>query len=215
MQFRDRKEAGYLLGQKLLSATKGPRENWVVEALPRGGVPVGYEVAQVLQIPLEVFLVRKLGVPGNPELAMGAIASGGICLINSDVIRDLGIPREFIQIEIDREKELLHQREALYGQNPTDFSGKTALLVDDGAATGATMRVAIQALRHQKASRIVVALPTMASHIARQLRAEADSVVALIESDLFASVGQWYLDFRQTSDQEVIGLLRKSAATRV
>jgi len=214
MQFRDRREAGRLLGQKLLQYARsdGPLDEWLVEALPRGGVPVGYEVASAINARLGVFIVRKLGVPGDPELAMGAIASGGACLLNQGVIEDLGIPPELIQAAIDREKSVLKAREAAYGiaLNPTDFSGKFVVLVDDGAATGATMRVAIQALRQHNARRILVALPTMATHIARQLRAEADGVVSLIESDLFASVGQWFQNFSQTTDEEVVEYLKKS-----
>ena len=216
MQFRDRREAGHLLGQKLLQYTRnqGPLDDWRVEALPRGGVPVGYEVAKALHIPLEIFMVRKLGVPGNPELAMGAIASGGACFLNQDVIQDLGMPPELIQAAIDKEMTVLRNREATYGipQGPADFSGKTVVLVDDGAATGATMRVAIQALRQHEAKFIIVALPTMASHTGRQLRKEADEVISLIESDLFASVGQWYHHFQQTTDAEVLECLQKANA---
>lgn len=214
MQFRDRRDAGFLLGQRLLRfAATHPLGQSVVEALPRGGVPVGYEVARALKDPLEVFIVRKLGVPGNPELAMGAIASGGACLLNKQVIQDLGISTEEIRQVVHQEQDMLRRREIEYGtpQRIADLETKTTILVDDGAATGATMRVAIQALRHQHARRIVVALPTAASHTADLLRAEADDVIILIESDLFASVGQWYQDFSQTSNEEVMSYLKNAA----
>jgi predicted phosphoribosyltransferase len=213
MQFHDRREAGRLLGQKL--ANYAISKKWgelVVLALPRGGVPVGYEVALALRVPLEVFLVRKLGLPGNPELAMGAIASGGACVLNQELLRDLSIPPELLQLVINQEQSTLKQREASYGilHRTANFCGKTAILVDDGAATGATLRAAIQALRQHDVKRIVVAVPTAASHAVKQLQKEADEVITLIESDLFASVGQWYRYFDQTTDEEVLDLLRNA-----
>ena len=184
--------------------------NTVVLALPRGGVPVGYEVALALKTPLEVFVVRKLGVPGNSELAMGAIASGGACILNRELIQDLGISSELLQNVIEGETAILKQREIAYeclGQS-ADLTSKTVILVDDGAATGATMRVAVQALRQRHVPRIIVGLPTASSQAADRLRSVADEVITLVESDYFPSVGNWYQQFDQTTDEEVIQCLQ-------
>lgn len=228
-RFHDRLEAGGLLGQALgpfLERLRQPQQplqpqladSPVVLALPRGGIPVGFEVAKALNAAktakarLEAFLVRKLGVPGNPELAMGAIASNGACLLNQSLIQGLGIPPELVQDAIEKESAILRSREALYG-----IAGKTpdlrlhpAILVDDGAATGASMRVAVQALRQSRAGKIIVALPVAASQAAEQLRSEADAALILIESDDFQAVGQWYDNFGQVTDAEVIDYLRKA-----
>ncbi len=222
-QFKDRQEAGRLLGRTLAryaefnagierpGATPG-MANLRVVALPRGGVPVGFEVALALNAPLDVFIVRKLGMPGNPELAMGAIASGEARILNRDLIETLEIPPELIENVIERETEVIRSRELAYGihDRPVDYSGKLVILVDDGAATGATMRVAVQALRQRHARRIVVGLPTASSQAADLLRRDADEVITLIESDCFQAVGQWYRHFDQTTDEEVIQCLKKA-----
>ena len=206
-RFQDRTEAGKILAGLLQSYAH--RADVRVLALPRGGVPVAFEVAQALHAPLDVFVVRKLGVPGHEELAMGAIASGGVQVLNEDVVAQLGLSTAAIEAVAVRERRELQRRERLYrNQRPAPgVRGCTVILVDDGIATGATMRAAIRALRQLQAGRIVVAAPTMAWSTAQEMRAEADDCVAVMTPTEFYGVGQWYEDFSQTTDQEVRDLL--------
>jgi predicted phosphoribosyltransferase len=208
--FRDRTEAGQLLAGRL-SAYAG-RSEVLVLALPRGGVPVAYQVARALGVPLDVFVVRKLGVPGHQELAMGAIASGGVCVLNEDVVDALRIPRRVIDAVAEHELRELSRRERTYrGDRPApEVRGRTVLLVDDGLATGSTMRAAVAALRRLGPARIVVAVPTAAPSTCEEFRHEADECVCDITPDPFYAVGLWYEDFSQTSDDEVRDLLERS-----
>ena len=211
MQFRNRVEAGQQLAEKL--AHYANRLDVLVLALPRGGVPVGYEVAQALHAPLDVFVVRKLGVPGHEELAMGAIASGGVRVLNGSVVDSLGISDETIDAVAARELRELERRERAYRDDrpAPDVQGRIVILVDDGIATGSTMKAAIEALRQLKATRIVVATPTAALSTVREMRPDVDELVAVMTSADFASVGHWYEDFSQTTDEEVRELLDKSS----
>ena len=181
-------------------------------ALPRGGVPVAYEVAQALGTPLDVFVVRKLGVPGYEELAMGAIATGGVRVLNDQLVERLGIPAHMIDAIAARERQELARRERLYrgGRPPPDVRGRTAILVDDGLATGATMHAGIEALRQQKPARIIVAVPTAAPETCEEMKAKADDVICAITPEPFHAVGRWYQDFSQTTDEEVSVLLPQS-----
>lgn len=212
MQFRDRRHAGMLLGEAL-NIYRG-RANAVVLALPRGGVPVGYEVARVLGIMLDVFLVRKLGAPGREELAMGAIASGGIRILNRDVIDSLQIDRTTLERVVARERSELQRREMLYrgDRGPPEVAGRVAILVDDGLATGSTMRAAVAAVRALDPAGVVVAVPTGSAEACRTLSKEADDVVCLSQPEPFHAVGMWYADFRQTEDSEVHELLTEARA---
>jgi predicted phosphoribosyltransferase len=212
-RFRNRREAGRVLAAKLAAYAKRP--DVIVLALPRGGVPVAYEVAQVLDAPLDVFLVRKLGVPGHEEYALGAIATGGVRVINQDVVRASGIAPATIDAIAAREQQELDRRERLYrGDRPgPDVRGRTVILVDDGLATGATMYAAVKALRQQGAGRVVVAVPIAPRETCDQLREEVDDIVCAITPEPFRAVGLWYEDFSQTTDDEVRGLLARS--TRV
>jgi putative phosphoribosyl transferase len=189
MRFRNRTQAGRLLG-RVLEAYKD-RSDVLVLALPRGGVPVAYEVAREINAPLDVFIVRKLGVPGHEELAMGAIASGGVRLLNHSVVDQLNIPHSSIEAATARETEELHRREQLYrGDKPApDVGGKTVIVVDDGLATGSTMRVAVAALRRQNPAKIIVAVPAAASDTCEDLKREADDVVCAITPEPFYAVG--------------------------
>jgi putative phosphoribosyl transferase len=210
-RFRDRAEAGRVLAAKL--AAYANRPDVLVLALPRGGVPVGYEVARALGAPLDVFLVRKLGVPGHEELAMGAIATGGARVLNKDVVDVLRIPPETIDAVAAAEQRELGRRAGLYRGNrsPPDVRGRTLILVDDGLATGATMRAAIAALRQQQPARIVVAVPVAASSSCEELCAEVDEVVCAVTPEPFYAIGLWYDDFAPTTDEEVRALLERSA----
>lgn len=178
-------------------------------ALPRGGVPVAFEVAQELDLPLDVLLVRKLGIPGHLELAMGAIAEDGILYINQGIVDSLEIPQVLIEKAITREREELDRRRELYRHNKSSprLEGKTVIIVDDGLATGATMRAAVKALKQAHVKHLVVAVPVGASDTCADLQKEADEVVCLYSPEPFYSVGAWYKDFSQTSDQEVENLL--------
>lgn len=178
-------------------------------ALPRGGVPVAAEVSKVLEAPLDVFLVRKLGVPGREELAMGAIASGGVQVLNEEVVERLGIGSDTIAAVTAREEQELQRREVAYrgGRAALDVSGRTVVLVDDGLATGSTMRAAIASVRQKSPAAVVVAVPTAAQATVDQLRQEADAVVVAMTPEPFTAVGHSYLDFSQTSDEEVRRLL--------
>ncbi|MCU1427858.1 MAG: Erythromycin esterase [Actinomycetia bacterium] len=212
--FRERREAGRFLAG-LLEQYRG-RDDVVVLALPRGGVPVAFEVATALDAPLDVFLVRKLGVPGHEELAMGAIASGSVIVVNDDVVRGFAIPPETIQRVAEREGAELLRRERLYreGRAMPDVSTKTVILVDDGLATGSSMRAAIQALRRLRPSRIVVAVPAAPDSTCRELASEVDEVVCATTPSPFFAVGASYWDFTQTTDDEVRELLRLASTSR-
>ncbi|MGD1088441.1 MAG: phosphoribosyltransferase [Verrucomicrobiota bacterium] len=211
IQFRDRTEAGQLLARKLAKYTNCAKV--FVIALPRGGVPVGYQVAQALNAPLDVFVVRKLGVPGQKELAMGAIASGGGRILNGDVIKTLGISDAAINEVVTREERELERCERAYrGNRPVvDVQGCTVILVDDGVATGSTMWAAVEALRQLGAGRIVVATPTAALSTMQEMRGGVDEFVAVMSPADFVGVGEWYEDFSQTTDEEVRTLLEKSS----
>ena len=208
--FRDRREAGRLLAAKL--STYAGKPDIVVLGLPRGGVPVAFEVAQALAAPLDVFLVRKLGVPGHEELAMGAVASGGVLVLNDDVITRLGIAPEEIEAVAAKETAELARREQLYRNDRTspEFGGRTVILVDDGLATGATMRAAITALRQSSPARIIVAVPTAAPDICEEFKKQADEIVCYMSPAPFLAVGRWYEDFGQTTDDEVCALLAQA-----
>lgn len=215
MLFQDRFEAGRFLSSKLRSLAN--RHDVVILALPRGGVPVGYEVATDLHAPLDVFVVRKLGVPGQPELAMGAIASGGIRGLNEALVRRLEIPNYMIDQIVAREREELERRERDYrgDRSPINVQGRTVVLVDDGLATGSSMRVAALALRSSKPSEIIVAVPVAAPATCAEFESEVDQVVCAITSEPFWAVGQWYRDFSQVSDEEVRELLCRAATSSV
>ena len=207
MIFRDRAEAGRKLGERL--AREDGWKNSVVLALPRGGVPVGYEVARALHLPLEVFIVRKLGVPGFEELAMGAIASGGVRVLNEEVVSRLPNAAALIESAAEREQQEIERREIEYrGERPAqDLRGKSAIIVDDGLATGATMRAAAAAVGQLGVARIVVAVPVAPPDSCELLRNEVDELICLASPDDFNAVGQFYQDFTQTTDEEVRALL--------
>jgi predicted phosphoribosyltransferase len=208
MQFRDRTDAGRQLGEALQSRY-GDRPDVVVLALPRGGVPVAHEVARMLNAPLDVFVVRKLGVPGHEELAMGAIASGGATVFNEEVVRSLGIPRFAIDNVIARERQELERREREYrgGRPPVDARGKTVILVDDGLATGASMHAAVEAVHALQPDAVVIGVPAAASSTCQRLRRYVDDIVCVTMPDPFYAVSAWYEDFSQTTDAEVHELL--------
>ena len=210
--FRDRADAGSRLAAKLKDY-QGHRDLLVL-ALPRGGVPVGFEVAQTLGAPLDVFLVRKLGVPGHGELAMGAVASGGLRVVNPDVVKTLNIPPDVINAVAAAELAELERREHAYrGDRPApEERGKTLILVDDGLATGSTMRAAARALRQRGPARLVVAVPTAAPRVCDELRGELDEIICAITPEPFCAVGLWYENFSQTTDEEVHELLARAAA---
>jgi predicted phosphoribosyltransferase len=212
MMFEDRTEAGRVLADKLAAYTG--RADVVVLALPRGGVPVGFEVARSLRVPLDVCLVRKLGVPGHAELAMGAIAGHGTRVINHDVVEQLGIPEPAIDAVAAAEQQELERREGAYrDQLPQpEVRGKTVILVDDGLATGSTMRAAVAAIRQQQPARIVVAVPAGTKSVCQELERDADQVICASTPEPFMAVGQAYRNFEQTTDQEVRGLLHAAGA---
>jgi len=207
MRFRDRAEAGSLLARKLEHYKNAP--DLLVLGLPRGGVPVACAVATVMNAPLDVLIVRKLGVPGYDELAMGAIASNGIQILNDSLIRHLDIPESVIKSVIEREREELNRREREYRgvRPPAEISGKTVIIVDDGLATGSTMKAAIAALRLQHPAKIVAAVPTASAETCEELKQEADEVVCAITPEPFYAVGLSYEDFAQTTDAEVRALM--------
>jgi putative phosphoribosyl transferase len=209
-RFRDRPDAGRQLAAKLMGYANRP--NVLVLALPRGGVPVAFEVAQALNAPLDVFLVRKLGLPGHEELAMGAIASGGVVVRNSEVVDMLRIPDRVIDAVAAQEQRELERRELAYRDDrpAPDVHGKTVILVDDGLATGATMHAAAAALREQQPDRIVVAVPTAAPATCDEFRDVVDEIVCAITPEPFYAVGIWYEDFSQTTDDEVRDLLARA-----
>lgn len=207
MYFQDRSHAGQELAEAL-SVYSGKKDTLLL-ALPRGGVPVAFEIAQRLNLPLDVLLVRKLGVPGHEELAMGAIAEDGIFYINQEIVDQLGIPQVVIERVITRETEELNRRRQLYRHDrpAPHLEGKTVIIVDDGLATGATMHAAVKALNQANVKRLIVAVPVGASDTCMDLKEDADEMICLYSPDPFYGVGAWYKDFSQTSDQEVENLL--------
>ena len=211
MLFGDRTAAGRQLAAKL--AEYADCSDVLVLALPRGGVPVAFEVARALHAPLDVFLVRKLGVPGHEELAMGAIATGGVRVLNEDVVRMLQVPDDVLDAVAAEQLQELQRRERAYrgDRPPPDVRGRTVILVDDGLATGSTMRAAVAALRRQGPARIVVAVPVGAPETCAEFQDEADAVVCARTPEPFYAVGLWYEDFSQTTDEEVRELLEQAA----
>jgi predicted phosphoribosyltransferase len=208
--FDDREHAGRVLAQRLRHYAG--RDDVLVLALPRGGVPVAFEVARALRAPLDIFLVRKLGAPGHEELAMGAIASGGVRVINHEVVDALGVPNSAIEATAAREERELKRREEAYrGPRPApQVERRTVILVDDGLATGSSMRAAVAALRQQKPARIVVAVPVAAPSTCEEFRTEVDEIVCATTPEPFLAVGRWYHDFAQTSDEDVRALLERA-----
>jgi len=210
-RFRDRAEAGRFLARQL--SDYAGRDDVIVLALPRGGVPVAYEVAKALRAPLDVFVVRKLGVPGHEELAMGALASGGLAVIDQGIVRTLGISAAELERVVATELRELERREAAYrgDREPPQLEGKTVILVDDGLATGSTMRAAALAVRQAKPKEIVVAVPVAATETCDEFRDVVDDVICVLTPSPFRAVGLWYDDFSQTSDDEVRALLAQAA----
>jgi len=208
--FRDRHEAGRLLAGRL--AIYADRPDVVILALPRGGVPVAFEIATALHVPLDVMVVRKLGVPGYEELAMGAIASGGVQVVNEEVMRNLGLSSAVLKSVAAMEHQELARRERLYRgeRGSANVEGTTVILVDDGLATGSTMRAAVSALRQRRPARIVIAVPTAAPETCEELKAEVDEMICATTPTPFYGVGQWYDDFSQTTDEEVRDLLQQA-----
>jgi putative phosphoribosyl transferase len=210
-RFADRREAGIELASRL--AKYAGRPDVVVLALPRGGVPVAAEIAEALGAPLDIFLVRKLGLPGHPELAMGAIASGGVRVLNSDVVDWYGIPGYVIDAVAREEQAELERREREYRESRPllDLRSRIAILVDDGLATGSTMKAAVEAVRKHQPARVIVAVPVGAPSACAEFAGITDETVCARTPEPFAAVGQWYADFSQTTDGEVRSLLRKHA----
>jgi putative phosphoribosyl transferase len=208
--YRDRFEAGRILATQLIAYAN--RKDVLILALPRGGVPVAFEVARALHAPLDVFVVRKLGVPGHEELAMGALATGGVTVINEDVVFRLDIPDDVIVKVAAREQKELERRERLYRDDlpPPDVRDRTVILIDDGLATGSTMRAAVAALSKQHPARIVVAVPVAAPVTCDEFKEVADEIICARTPEPFFGVGYWYEDFSQTSDEEVHDLLALS-----
>ena len=207
--FKDREEAGRILANRL---TKYADQKPIVLGLPRGGVPVAFEVAKALKAPLDVFVVRKLGTPGQEELAMGAIASGGVRVLNTPVIEALGISEDEIETETRKERAEAERRERLYRGNrpPLNVEERTVILVDDGIATGSTIKAGIAALKQLKVGRIVVAVPVAPTSTIEELKMEADEVVCVSTPEPFFAIGLWYEEFPQTTDEEVRELLKKA-----
>ena len=214
LPLRDRRQAGMMLADDL--AELRGRDDLIVLGLPRGGIPVAYEVARALEAPLDAYIVRKLGVPGHEELAMGAIATGDVTILNPDIIRESGVSQGAIDAVVAQETRELHRRERLYrGTRPSpDVAGRTVILVDDGLATGATMIAATSALRMLGPARIVVAVPTAPPSVVPTMEAHADDVVCLATPEPYLGVGQWYLDFRQIGDDEGIAILAGSGPAK-
>jgi len=210
-RFRDRTEAGRMLAAQLRGYAHRP--DVIVLALPRGGVPVGYEIAKALNVPLDVFIVRKLGVPGYEELAMGAIATGGVRVLNEDVVTSLRVRDEVIDMVATAEQQELERRERLYrgDRPPPDVRGRLVILVDDGIATGATIRAAVAALYQQQPTRLIVAVPIAAPETCEELSAEVDELVCVMTPEPFYAISLWYEDFSPTTDEEVREYLERSA----
>lgn len=211
MPFRNRTEAGHLLASKLMGYAH--RHDTIVLALPRGGVPVGCEIAKALHAPLDVFLVRKLGLPWQEELAMGATATGKIRVLNEDVIKTFAVTDEIIEAVAAREEQELERRERLYrgDRPPVNVTGKIAILVDDGLATGSTMRAAVRALKLQNPARIIAAVPVAAVSTCEELKHEVDEIVCAVTPEPFYAISQYYEDFSQTTDEEVQELLKRAS----
>ncbi len=209
-RYHDRTDAGRSLADALVSYADDPDVR--VLALPRGGVPVAFEVARALHAPLDVVLVRKLGLPDHEEYAMGAIASGGLVVLDRSAIARFGVSDEQISRTIERERRELERREQSYrgGRAPPEITGRTVILVDDGLATGASMHAAVAALREQHPKRVVVAVPLGASETCEAMRTEADDVVCAATPEPFLAIGLWYEDFSQTTDEEVRDLLARA-----
>lgn len=209
---RDREEAGQILAERL--ARFAGKRGVVVLGLPRGGVVVAYQVAKALGAPLDVFLVRKLGVPGHEELAAGAIASGGVRVLNEDVVRSMGLSESRLNEIAAREQAVLERREQLYRGHSlaVELAGKQVIVVDDGLATGATMRTAVAALKRLGPARIIVAVPTAPVETCNMLSKEADEVVCAMTPSPFSSIGEWYEEFNQVSDDQVVALLEQARA---
>jgi putative phosphoribosyl transferase len=207
MRFRDRAHAGRLLAQRLQEYAG--RDDVIVLGLPRGGVPVAYEIAAALGAPLDVFLVRKLGVPGHEEFAFGAVATGGLTVLNRHVIESLRIPQDVVDAVVAREMRELERRERAYrgDRPPPDLTGRAVLLVDDGLATGSSMVAALHAVRRRNPECVVAAVPVAPPETCETLRGAADEVVCLVTPTDFRAVGAWYEDFAQTTDEEVRDLL--------
>jgi putative phosphoribosyl transferase len=207
MRFQDRTDAGRWLAKELIAYKDQP--DVLVLALPRGGVPVAVEVAEVLHAPLDIFLVRKLGVPGQEELALGAVASGGVRVLNQSLVRSLRISREEIEAVTAAERKELERRQRLYRDDrpAPEIRNRTVILVDDGLATGATMRAAVRALRQQQPARIIIGVPAASPQTCDEFRNQVDDIVCAITPDPFYSVGMWYRNFSQVSDDEVRALL--------
>jgi predicted phosphoribosyltransferase len=214
LQFRDRVEAGRLLEEKL-KRFRG-REDAVVLALPRGGGPVGFEVAMVLHLPLEVFVVRKLGLPGHEELAIGAIASGNTSYINEDIVKTLRVSSGMLESVIQRERQELTRRESRFRDphQPLNLTNKTVILVDDGLATGATMHAAVNGVKIHEPAAVIVAVPVSARDTYNKFKHEVDDIIAVALPEDFASVGQWYRNFNQTTDEEVAELLERARSAQ-
>ncbi len=208
--FADRFEAGRLLAARL---SEFARSNAIVLALPRGGVPVAFEIASQLHLPLDVFLVRKLGVPGQPELAMGAIASAGLRVLNQDVVREFSLSPQAIEAVAAREQVELERREREYRRNrpALDIAGRAAILVDDGLATGSSMRAAARALRLRQPGEIIAAIPVAAPEVCAAVALEVDRMVCLEQPERLMAVGQWYRNFNQITDEEVYRLLARAS----
>ena len=211
-RYADRRDAGRVLAEQL--SAYAARDDVVVLGLPRGGVPVAYEVARALAAPLDVLVVRKLGLPGREELAMGAISSGGVRVLNRDVLARAAVAPAELEAVAAREQAELERREQAYrdGRAPLDVAGRVAVVVDDGLATGATMRAAVTALRRRRAARVVVAVPVAAAEICAELGRQADEVQCARKPDPFVAVGVWYRSFKPTSDEEVRRLLAQACA---
>ena len=212
--FHDRADAGRVLATKLTAYAQHLQVQ--VLALPRGGVPVAFEVAQALYVPLDVFLVRKLGVPGYEELALGAVATGGVRVLNDEVIQALAISPEVIETVTAAEQQELARRERVYrGERPPlEVRGRILILVDDGLATGATMRAAVAALRQHQPARLIIAVPMAAAETCEVLRAEVDEIICAVTPQSFYAVGQGYDDFSQTTDAEVRDLLQRAGCVQ-
>lgn len=210
MIFKDRADAGRKLAARLTRYADS--RDVLVLALPRGGVPVAYEVAKALKAPLDIFLVRKLGVPGHEELAMGAIASGGVRVVNQDLVDYLGIPDEVIDEIAAVEQRELERRDHAYRDDrpPPDVKDKVVILIDDGLATGSTMRAGAASLRKQNPRRIVVAVPVSSPQTCEEFSSEVDEIVCVVTPEHFQGVGLWYEDFSQTSDKDVCELLKRA-----
>jgi putative phosphoribosyl transferase len=210
MIFTNRTEAGRLLARQLKSFAR--RKDVLVLGVPRGGVPVAFEVATALHVPLDIFVLRKLGVPGHEELAFGALASGGVRVLDSQIVEALSLSSLDIELAAAREQAELERRERVYRgeRSPLDIKGKTVILVDDGIATGSSMRAAISALRRRKPARLVVAVPVAPPSTCHRLRAEVDDLVCVETPEPFYAIGQFYRDFSQVTDEEVSDLLERA-----